>query len=81
MKHSLRKTPSHLHLAYKYGEPGGGLLGRNLSLDVEGDTHFPAVSPADWREVGREIHPRGERDTASFTLRILDRRQAHAPAT
>ena len=38
MKHSLRKTPSHLHLAYKYGEPGGGLLGRNLSLEVDGDT-------------------------------------------
>jgi hypothetical protein len=38
MKQSLRKTPSHLHLAYKYGEPSGGLLGRNLSLEVEGDT-------------------------------------------
>lgn len=36
MKYSLRKTPSHLHLAYKYGEPGGGVLGRNLSLDIEG---------------------------------------------
>lgn len=38
MKHSLRKTPSHLHLAYKYGEPSGGLLGRNLALVVEGET-------------------------------------------
>jgi hypothetical protein len=37
MKHSLRKTPSHLHLAYKYGEASGGLLGRNLSLEVDGD--------------------------------------------
>ena len=37
MKHSLRKTPSHLHLAYKYGEASGGLLGRNLALEVEGD--------------------------------------------
>jgi len=36
MKYSLRKTPSHLHLTYKYGEPSGGLLGRNLVLDVEG---------------------------------------------
>jgi hypothetical protein len=37
MKFSLRKTPSHLQLAYKYGELTGGLLGRNLVLRVEGD--------------------------------------------
>ena len=37
MKYSLRKTPSHLQLAYKYGEPAGGLLGRNLMLEVEGN--------------------------------------------
>jgi hypothetical protein len=37
MKHSsLRKTPSHLHLTYKYGEPSGGLLGRNMTLDIDG---------------------------------------------
>jgi hypothetical protein len=35
MKHSLRKTPSHLHLAYKYGEAADGLMGRNFTLDVE----------------------------------------------
>ena len=37
MKYSLRKTPSHLHLTYKYGEANGGLLGRNLLLDVDGN--------------------------------------------
>lgn len=37
MKYSLRKTPSHLQLSYKYGEPGGGLLGRNLQLEVVDD--------------------------------------------
>ena len=37
MKYSLRKTPSHLQLTYKYGETGGGLLGRNLQLEVEGN--------------------------------------------
>jgi hypothetical protein len=37
MKHSLRKTPSHLQLTYKYGEAGGGLLGRNLQLEAEGN--------------------------------------------
>lgn len=36
MKHSLRKTPSHLHLVYKYGEAGGGVIGRNMSLTIEG---------------------------------------------
>lgn len=37
MKYSLRKTPAHLQLTYKYGESGGGLLGRNLVLEVEGN--------------------------------------------
>ena len=37
MKHSLRKTPSHLLLTYKYGESNGGLLGRNLVLEAEGN--------------------------------------------
>ncbi|MCY7318697.1 MAG: hypothetical protein LH617_08200 [Ramlibacter sp.] len=32
MKHSLRKTPSQLHLTYKYGERSDSLLGRHFSL-------------------------------------------------
>ena len=44
-----------------------------VDLDVDGDTHFSEVRPQEWREVGRELHARGERDSASFTLRILDR--------
>lgn len=44
-----------------------------VDLEVDGDTHFPALDPAEWREVAREVHPRGERDSAAFTLRILDR--------
>jgi dihydrofolate reductase len=43
------------------------------ALDVEGDTHFPAIDPAQWREVAREVHPQGARDSAPFVLRILDR--------
>lgn len=35
MKYSLRRTLSHLHLAYKYGEGSDGLVGRNFTLEVE----------------------------------------------
>jgi hypothetical protein len=37
MKYALRKTPSHLHVAYKYGEGTDGLMGRNFVLEVEGN--------------------------------------------
>lgn len=44
-----------------------------VDLEVEGDTYFPRPEPAEWREVAREVYPKGERDSASFTLRTLDR--------
>ena len=44
-----------------------------VELEVDGDTHFPDLKPGQWREVAREVHPRGERDSAAFTLRTLDR--------
>ena len=37
MKYSLRKTPSHLLHTYKNGEANGGLLSRNLQLEVDGN--------------------------------------------
>jgi dihydrofolate reductase len=45
-----------------------------VDLDVAGDTHFPEVRPEEWQEISREIHPRGPKDSASFVLRVLDRR-------
>lgn len=36
MKQSLRKTPTQLHLAYKYGEGADRLFGRDLSLLHDG---------------------------------------------
>ncbi|MEO7642428.1 MAG: hypothetical protein ABIU07_13505 [Ramlibacter sp.] len=36
MKQSLRKTRSHLLLAYKHGEASDSLTGRNFMLEVEG---------------------------------------------
>jgi len=44
-----------------------------VELEVDGDTYFPDLEPGQWREVAREVHPRGERDSAAFTLRTLDR--------
>jgi dihydrofolate reductase len=42
-------------------------------LSVEGDTYFPQPDPAEWREVAREVHEKGPKDSAGFTLRTLDR--------
>ena len=36
MKQSLRKTPTQLHLAYKYGDASDRVIGRNLSLLHDG---------------------------------------------
>jgi dihydrofolate reductase len=44
-----------------------------VDLEVEGDTHLPPVSDAEWTEVSREVHERGLKDTAGYTLRILNR--------
>jgi dihydrofolate reductase len=44
-----------------------------VDLEVEGDTFFPPLDPAQWTETAREIHPRGANDSAGFVLRVLDR--------
>ena len=44
-----------------------------VDLEVDGDTFFPALDPAQWIETAREIHPRGLNDSAGFVLRVLDR--------
>jgi dihydrofolate reductase len=43
-----------------------------VDLVVEGDTRFPELDDS-WREVSREVHLRGEKDTARFVLRVLER--------
>jgi dihydrofolate reductase len=45
-----------------------------IDLEVEGDTFFPALDPAQWKEVGRERRARGEQDDAAFVIRTLERR-------
>lgn len=44
-----------------------------VDVVAEGDTHLPPVHEAEWREVSREVHAAGEKDSASFTLRVLER--------
>jgi dihydrofolate reductase len=45
-----------------------------VDLDVVGDTFFPKLDPAQWKEVGREKRERGDQDDAGFVIRTLDRR-------
>ena len=44
-----------------------------VDVEVDGDTFFPPLDPAQWRETAREVHPRGPNDSAGFVLRVLDR--------
>lgn len=44
-----------------------------IDLVVDGDTYLPEVDESQWREVAREVHPKAEKDSAGFTLRILER--------
>jgi len=44
-----------------------------VDLEIDGDTFFPPIDPARWKETAREVHPRGPNDSAGFVLRVLDR--------
>jgi len=37
-----------------------------IHMQPEGDTLFPAIDPAVWREASREVHPAGAGDDAAF---------------
>lgn len=45
-----------------------------VDLAPEGDAYFPSIDDTEWRETAREVHERGEKDTAGFVLRVLDRK-------
>lgn len=49
-----------------------------VQMDVSGDTHFPVLDKAEWREVSREEVAAGPSDSASFVLRVLERVAAAA---
>lgn len=40
---------------------------------IEGDTHFPAIDPAQWREIARERIAAGEKDDHDYSFVTLDR--------
>ena len=40
----------------------------------EGDSYFPPIDPAIWRETARETHPAGPGDEAGFTIATYLRR-------
>jgi dihydrofolate reductase len=42
-------------------------------LQPEGDTKFPTIDPARWREAARTDHPAGPDDEASFAIIVYER--------
>jgi len=40
----------------------------------DGDTLFPGFEPSEWREVSREALARSEKDDATATLKVLERK-------
>lgn len=45
-----------------------------VHAEVDGDTHFPALDPAAWREVARESRPADERNAHAVSFVTLERR-------
>jgi dihydrofolate reductase len=46
-----------------------------VDAEVEGDVHMPPIDDAEWVEVSREVHAKGENDDYGFTFRVLERRK------
>lgn len=44
-----------------------------IDLEPQGDSHFPALDPAVWREVSAERAAPGGNDDAGFVARVLER--------
>jgi dihydrofolate reductase len=49
----------------------------HVRLRPEGDTVFPVIDPARWREVARSAHVAGPDDAAGFTVLVYERRATH----
>jgi dihydrofolate reductase len=44
-----------------------------VHAEIEGDTTFPALDEAEWREVSREKCPRGDRDSHETSFAVFER--------
>jgi dihydrofolate reductase len=44
-----------------------------VEADVEGDTHAPTLDAREWREISLKPSQRGEKDSAAFSTRVLER--------
>ena len=62
------------------GELYGQTIGRASRLEITrvdarptGDSIFPAIDPAQWRETGRCEYPAGPDDDAPFTTLVYER--------
>lgn len=51
----------------------GRLHVTRVHADIEGDTYFPAIDPAQWREVERREQPADERNAYAMSFITLDR--------
>lgn len=49
-----------------------------VALEVEGDTFFPEINPAEWRETWREAHTPDDKNECAYTFRILERLESEA---
>jgi dihydrofolate reductase len=53
------------------------LIITHVHLRPDGDTMFPAIDPALWRDVERSEHDPGPDDAAGFTVLVYERRATH----
>jgi dihydrofolate reductase len=54
------------------------LVVTQVALQPKGDTTFPAIDPAAWRESERNVQAAGPEDEAAFTVIVYERRMEDA---
>lgn len=47
----------------------------DVDVIIDGDAHFPAISPYDWRIDSETYIPKGEKDDYAFTIRQYSRKR------
>ncbi|MFN6942467.1 MAG: dihydrofolate reductase, partial [Parvibaculum sp.] len=45
-----------------------------VHAEPQGDVSFPAFDASQWREISRERHEAGEKDSAPYSFVLLERR-------